>query len=55
MAIELNPNDSKAYYNRGNTYNDLGNKNRACEDWQKACELGNCKEVNLAKKKGLCQ
>ena len=42
----LNPDFAKAFYNRGNTYFDLGVNNKACEDWDHAKLLGN-KEADL--------
>jgi len=38
-AIELNPKDEVAYYNRGNTYRTLGNYQQAINDYNKAIEL----------------
>jgi len=55
-ALEINPKYAGAYENRGFTYFvNLGNKIKGCADWKKACELGECKNYNLAKKKGDCQ
>ena len=39
-AIELAPDYAKAYSNRGNIYDMVGQKTKACENWQKAIELG---------------
>ena len=39
-AIALNSKNAMAYFNRGNTYFNLGNKTQACEDWNIARELG---------------
>ena len=33
-------NQQSAYFNRGNTYFNLKNNEKACEDWKKAVELG---------------
>ena len=38
-AIELNPNYSEAYYDRGLAYFDLGQKERTIQDYSKAIEL----------------
>ena len=38
-AIELDPNDAAAYNNRGISYSDLGQYQRAIEDYDKAIEL----------------
>ena len=39
-AIEINPNDASAYYNRSITKENLGDINGACEDAKKAISLG---------------
>jgi Flp pilus assembly protein TadD len=39
-AIELNPEDQTAYYNRGFAKLELGDMKGACFDWRKAGELG---------------
>jgi len=55
-AIRLNPKYAEAYSNRGFVYMvKLENKKKACSDWKRACELGDCKNLNLAIKKGLCK
>ncbi|MGA2782101.1 MAG: tetratricopeptide repeat protein [Smithella sp.] len=54
-AISLNHNYIKAYYNRGTTYFIQGNNKLGCCDAQKACKLGNCKLLELAKGKGTCR
>ncbi len=54
-AIEINPKYAKAYNNRGGVYFvELENKVKGCADWQKACELGECGNYNLAKQNGDC-
>jgi len=54
-AIKINPNYAEAYDNRGFTYFvKLGNKIKGCADLKKACELGKCRNYNLAKQKGYC-
>ena len=53
-AISLNPDNIKAYNNRGNVYFLQGNNRPGCLDVQKACELGNCDRLELARFKGLC-
>ena len=55
-AIRLNPNYAEAYSNRGFVYMvKLGNKKKACYDWKLACELGDCKNIRMAKEKGDCR
>jgi tetratricopeptide (TPR) repeat protein len=46
-ALIINPNFAKAFFNRGNSYFDLGINNKACEDWQKAKQLGH-KEADMS-------
>lgn len=54
-AIELNPRYTAAYLNRGVIYlNELGNVIKGCADFQKACDLGDCRSYNLIKQKGYC-
>lgn len=55
-AIEINPKYADAYYNRGHVYlMKLGNKTKGCADFKRACELGQCKNYNIAKQNGYCQ
>ena len=53
-AIRLKPDNADAYNNRGEYYLNQGNKIPGCYDAQKACALGNCKTLEVAKVKGLC-
>ena len=53
-AIKLQPDYAKAYINRAIVYLSQGEKGLGCYDAQKACELGNCIELENAKTKGLC-
>ena len=39
-CIELNSQFPLAYQNRGVAYNAMGNREQACQDWRRACELG---------------
>lgn len=41
-AIEINPKYADAYINLGIAYEANGDMKKACADWKKACELGNC-------------
>jgi tetratricopeptide (TPR) repeat protein len=54
-VISMNKNYSVAYHNRSLTYFNLGKKDFGCQDAQKACKLGNCKALELAKNKDLCR
>ena len=53
-AIRLKPDDADTYFNRGIVYFTQGNNKPGCFDAQKACALGNCKILEIAKTKGLC-
>ncbi|MBN1363899.1 MAG: tetratricopeptide repeat protein [Syntrophaceae bacterium] len=54
-AIYLKPNFAKAYKNRGIIYIIQGNNNWGCSDVQKACTLGKCKILEMAKNQGACR
>jgi Flp pilus assembly protein TadD len=54
-AIRLKSDYTDAYNNRAFVYLTHGNKELGCFDARKACELGNCKTLELAKGKGLCR
>jgi tetratricopeptide (TPR) repeat protein len=55
-AIELDPRNTDAYNSRGFVYMvNLGNKKKACSDWKKACDLGDCRNIKLAKRNGDCR
>ncbi len=53
-AIRLAPDYADAYNNRGAVYLSLGNTKSGCMDAAKACQLGSCKALELAKSKGDC-
>jgi predicted negative regulator of RcsB-dependent stress response len=53
-TISLNQNYSDAYINRAVIYLNHRNNTLGCPDAQKACELGNCKILEMAKGKGDC-
>ena len=55
QAIRLQPDYTKAYNNRGINYLSQGNNTLGCSDAQKACALGNCKLLEMAKVKGVCR
>ena len=54
-ALALNQNYSDAYINRAVIYLNHGNKGLGCLDAQKACELGNCRILEMAKGRGDCR
>jgi Flp pilus assembly protein TadD len=53
-AIRLKPDNADAYNNRGIVYFTQGNNKPGCFDAQKACALGSCKTLEVAKATGLC-
>jgi tetratricopeptide (TPR) repeat protein len=53
-AIRLKHDDAISYNIRGYAYLLQGNKELACRDAQKACTLGKCKLLEMAKGKGDC-
>ena len=55
QAISLKPNDADAYNNRGMVYLNQGNNELGCVDAQKACAMGICNALEMAKGKGLCR
>ena len=54
-ALKINPRYVEAYINRGICYNNLEQYDNACSDWMRACELGLCKNYELAKRNGDCK
>jgi tetratricopeptide (TPR) repeat protein len=55
MAIQINVQDAACYDLRGNAYwAGVNDKDRACSDWKRSCELGLCEKYNEAKEKGNC-
>ncbi|GHV01916.1 hypothetical protein AGMMS49521_2930 [Campylobacterota bacterium] len=53
QAIEIDPKYTSAYNNRGISYAKLGDFKNAAEDAHKACDLGDCKLLQLLEKEGL--
>jgi tetratricopeptide (TPR) repeat protein len=45
-SIEIDPKYAAAYYNRGIVWYGKGDMEKACLDFRKACDLGNCKGMN---------
>lgn len=54
-AIEFNPEYAEAYNNLGLILVGLGDKTKACLDYKRACELGECDYYNAAKITGYCE
>ena len=55
VAIRLKPDYAKAYNNRGLAYLKQGKNELGCLDAQKACSMGVCKTLELAKGNGDCR
>jgi tetratricopeptide (TPR) repeat protein len=53
-TVEIDPVHVLAYHNRGTAWYYKGDYDRTCSDFQKSCELGNCKGLDWARKKGIC-
>jgi len=54
-AIRLKPDFAYYYINRGATYFIIQNKELGCLDAQKACSLGNCELLEMARSKKYCR
>jgi tetratricopeptide (TPR) repeat protein len=55
-AIEIKPNWPEAYLSRGLIYMEgFENKDKACSDWSRACDLGRCMMYKFAKTSGKCE
>jgi hypothetical protein len=54
-AIEIKPGYVEAYNNRALVYLTQGDNISGCHDARKACELGNCKLLEIANTSGLCR
>ncbi|HUN53747.1 MAG TPA: tetratricopeptide repeat protein [Smithella sp.] len=54
-AIRLNPDYALSYANRAAVYLNQGQKELGCRDAQRACSLGDCGILELARKKGDCR
>ncbi len=54
-VIHLEPNLASAYKNRGLLYmQQFGKSELACQDWQRACQLGDCQNYRLAQETKDC-
>ncbi len=53
-VIELDKNYLQAYNNRAVAYNKLNDSENMCLDIKKACDLGDCRGLDLAKTAGKC-
>jgi len=54
-AVGINPNSADAYMLRGLAQTNLGQTDVGCNDLYKACALGKCNGLDLAKDKGDCK
>ena len=50
QSLQLEPNYSKAHFNRGLVYYQLNNNDLACNDFQTACDQGDCDGIKWANK-----
>ena len=54
-AISIDPENAFALMSRGMIYmTHFKEMRKACADWEKACELGQCQIYHKAKRRGLC-
>jgi TonB family protein len=53
-VLELDKNYLQAYNNRAVAYNKLNDSENMCLDIKKACDLGDCRGLELAQKAGKC-
>jgi len=54
-AILLMPDYIPVYINRGNAYLKSGDEKSACLDVRRACEMGNCKDLESSRDRGYCR
>lgn len=54
-VIRIKPDFALAYNNRGSAYINKDNKFLGCRDFHKACELGDCLFLKIAKDEKFCQ
>lgn len=54
-AIHLMPDYIPVYINRGDAYLKSGDEKSACLDAHRACELGDCRNLESARSKGYCR
>jgi tetratricopeptide (TPR) repeat protein len=54
-AIRLKPDFAESYKYRGFAYLRQGNNELGCLDAHRACDLGDCELLELAKRKGICR
>lgn len=55
-VIELNPNYARVYGSRGIAYLlHLSDRKKGCLDFRRACQLGDCRAYQDAKKSGICE
>ena len=54
QSLQLEPNYSKAHFNRGLVYYQLNNNDLACNEFQLACDQGDCDGIKWANKNEVC-
>jgi tetratricopeptide (TPR) repeat protein len=55
QAVRLKPKFAVAFFNQGLADYELEKIDSMCNNYKKSCELGNCKGLKWANKKGLCK
>lgn len=53
-VVRMDDQNVQAYNNRGYSYNKLKDTENTCRDMQKACELGDCRGLEILQKAGAC-
>lgn len=53
-VISLKPDNAEAFNNRAVIYLQLGGKESRCRDARTACQLGNCKALEMAQARRIC-
>lgn len=54
-AIEINPKYKKAYSSRAAAYLKMNRNEEACADLQRVCDMGDCSNLEEARKAGQCK
>jgi hypothetical protein len=53
-SLKLEPNNAKAHLNRGLVFYQMDKTPQACQDFQNACDQGDCDGLKWAMKNGIC-
>jgi tetratricopeptide (TPR) repeat protein len=54
-SLRIDPRYANAYANRGLAYFRLNRKPQACQDFQKACDLGSCDTFKWSVSRKICE